>query len=304
MRGVLLEYPWTKNIFLEVDWSNIYTFSDTLKKIEVQLGQVLNAIGCPYAAKPQAVILPPPVNLREKNVPELEVRSEGCIFCDVSRDKGYHGSVERDTLMTQIIGLPEVDERKIPFELIDEYPLGSLGKLLEDTERHEIKLSQINLVCRVDDINAHASDLEEIVSVARKQDVKIMFASIGFESFSDRLLQYLCKGITLNDIVRCVETLRRLKDQFGNYFLYRREEGANHGFIRPTPWDDSETLQEVDTNIFLHRFFEDILPEHSTPLIIHHASYLGDWIRQIESMTGVTFSREGTWIEWWNTQLK
>jgi hypothetical protein len=61
---------------------------------------------------------------------------------------------------------------------------------------------------------------------------------------------------------------------------------------------------EVDRNIFLHRFFEDILPEHSTPLIIHHASYLGDWIRQIESTTGITFSREGTWIEWWNPSVK
>jgi hypothetical protein len=304
MRGVLLEYPWTKNIFLEVDWSNIYTFSDTLKKTEVQLGQVLNAIGCPYAAKPQTVILPPPINLREKNVPELEVRSEGCIFCDVSRDKGYHGSVERDTLMTQIIGLPEVDERKIPFELIDEYPIGSLGKLLEDTERHEIKLSQINLVCRVDDINAHASDLGKILPLARRQDIKIMFASIGFESFSDRLLQHFCKGITVADIVKCVETLRRLKDRFGSHFLYRRDEGANHGFIRPTPWDDSETMQEMDRTIFLHRFYEDILPEHSTPLIIHHASYLGDWIRQIESMTDIMFSRDGTWIEWWNPSLK
>ena len=28
----LLQYPWTNNIFLEVDWSNIYTFSDTLEK--------------------------------------------------------------------------------------------------------------------------------------------------------------------------------------------------------------------------------------------------------------------------------
>jgi hypothetical protein len=88
MRGVFLEYPWTKNIFLEVDWSNIYTFSDTLKKLEVQLGQVLNAIGCPYAGKVQVVTLPPPVNLRERGVPEIKVRSEGCIFCDVSRDKG------------------------------------------------------------------------------------------------------------------------------------------------------------------------------------------------------------------------
>jgi len=300
MRDTLLEYPWTKNIFLEVDWSNIYTFSDTLKKIDVRMGQVLNAIGCPYASQLQKVILPPPINLRERGIPGLEVRSEGCIFCDVSRDKGYHGSVEPHRLITQVVGLPEADGRKIPFELIDEYPIRSFGKLLQDTERYKIKLSQINLVCRVDDINAHASDLTEILSLARRQDIKIMFASIGFESFSDRLLQYFCKGITVADIVKCVETLRRLKDSFGSHFLYRREEGANHGFIRPTPWDDSETLQEMDRNIFLHRFFEDILPEHSTPLIIHHASYLGDWIRQIESTTGITFSRGGTWIEWWN----
>jgi hypothetical protein len=300
MRERLLEFPWTKSLFLEVDWSNIYTFSDNLKKLEVRLGQVLDAIGCPYAGKTQTVILPPPVNLRDRDIPKLEVRSKGCIFCDVSRDKGYHGSVEREMVITQIVGLPEVDGRKIPFELIDEYPLRSLGKLLENTEREEIKLSQINLVCRVDDINAHAVDLVEILSLARRLDVRIMFASIGFESFSDRLLRYLCKGITLTDIVKCVETLRRLKDRFKNHLIYRRDEGSNHGFIRPTPWDDSEMIMEIDRDIFLHRFYEDILPEHSTPLIIHHASYLGDWIRQIESMRGITFNRDGTWIEWWN----
>jgi hypothetical protein len=300
----LLEYPWARGIFLELDWSNIYTFSDALKKIEVQLGQVLNTIGCPYASKPQTVTLPPPANLRESGIPDLEVRSEGCIFCDVSRDKGYHGSVQRDRVITQIAGLPEVDGRKIPFEFIDEYPIHSLGKLLEDTERQKVKVSQVNLVCRVDHINACVSDLPDILSLARSRDIKIMFSSIGFESFSDRLLRYFCKGITVADIVKCVETLRRLKDRFENHFLYRRDEGANHGFIRPTPWDDSETLQETDRNIFLFRLYEDILPEHSTPLIIHHASYLGNWIRQIESTTGITFSREGTWIEWWNPSLK
>jgi hypothetical protein len=304
MRGMLVEHPWTKDVFLEVDWSNIYVFSDTLKKLDVRLGQVLNAVGCPYAKNAQAVTLPPPTNLREKGVPEVEVQSEGCIFCDVSRDKGYHGIVEDDKVITQIVGLPEIDGRKIPFELIDEYPIRSLGRLLEATERHESKLSQINLVCRVDDINSHASELVDILSVSQRLDVKIMFASIGFESFSDRLLQYFCKGITVADIVKCVETLRYLKNRFGSHFLYRRDEGANHGFIRPTPWDDSETMLEMDRNIFLYRFFEDILPEHSTPLIIHHASYLGNWIRQIESVTGVTFSRDGTWIEWWNPSLK
>ena len=304
LRGAILEHPWTKDIYLEVDWSNVYTFNNTLEKLDVGLGQVLNAVGCPHAKKAQIVTLPPPTHLRDKGMPELEVESEGCIFCDVSRDKGYYGTVKHDKVIAQIAGLPENDGRKIPFELIDEYPIRSVGRLLEETKKHGIRLWQINLVCRVDDINIHASELVEIVSLAQKQDVKIMFASIGFESFSDRLLKYFCKGITLNDILKCVETLRRLKDQFGSYFLYRREEGANHGFIRPTPWDDSEMLQEIDTNIFLHRFYEDILPEHSTPLIMHHASYLGDWIRQIESMTDIAFSRDGTWIEWWNPYVK
>ena len=299
-KGLVLAHPWTGNIFLEVNWSNLYTFSETLKKVEVRLGQVLGAIGCPYSGKIQTVTLPPPVDLRERGIPDLEVRSEGCIFCDVSRDKGYHGSLERDKVIAQIARLPEASGRKIPFELIDEYPIRILGKLLEDTERQKIRLSQINLVCRVDDINAHASDLMEILSLAQRQDTKIMFASIGFESFSDRLLQYFCKGITVADIVRSVETLRRLKDRFANHLLYRRDEGANHGFIRPTPWDDGETLREIDRNIFLHQFFEDVLPEHSTPLIIHHASYLGDWIRKIELTSGITFGRDGTWIEWWN----
>ena len=303
-RGVLLEEPWGKDIFLEVNWTNIYTFTDSLKELEVRLGQVLKAVGCPYANNVQAVTLPPPTNLQNMGIPELEFQSEGCIFCDVSRDKGYHGAIERHKVITQIAGLPEIDGRKIPFEFIDEYPIRSLGKLLEETRKHGIKLSQINLVCRVDDINAHTSDLDDILTLAQRLAVKIMFASIGFESFSDRLLQYFCKGITVADIVKCVETLRHLKDRFGSHFLYRRDEGTNHGFIRPTPWDDSETMLELDRNIFLHRFFEDILPEHSTPLIIHHASYLGDWIRQIELTTGITFSREGTWIEWWNPSSK
>lgn len=299
--GGLLEHSWTRNIFLEVDWSNIYIFSDTLKKLDVRLGQVLNAIGCAYSNKLRTITLPPPIDLRKRGIPGIEVRSEGCIFCDVSLDKGYHGSIEISRVIAQIKNLPDVEGKKISFELIDEYPIRSLGKLLENAERHRVKLSQINLVCRVDDINAHASDLVEILSFARRQDVKIMFASIGFESFCDRLLQYLCKGITFSDIVKCVETLRRLKDRFGSHFLYRRDEGASHGFIRPTPWDDGGIMAEMDREIFLHRFFEDILPERSTPLIIHHASRLGDWIRQIESLTNITFSRDGTWIEWWNS---
>ena len=296
-----LSFSWRKEISINVDWSTIYTFSDELEKLDVQTGQVLNAIGCPYARKRSLVMLDEPESLKGSGL-GTEMVSYGCIFCDVSRDKGFHGHVDRGVLLSQIRGLPEKDGRKITFELIDEYPLESLKGLLDDAQREGVDLTQINGVCRIDDINEHEDLLYDVLKIARDRNVRIMFSSIGFESFSDKILKYFNKGITVQDIVKGVGILRRLKDRFPDTLLYRTDEGAHHGFIHPTPWDDSETVPEMDRNIFLHRFYEDILPPHSTPLIIHHASCLGDWIRSIESKTEVRFGRDGTWIEWWAPQ--
>lgn len=298
-KATCLNFPWRKNIVLNVDWTNMYTFSDALKRLEIKTAQVLNAIGCPYANKRNTVRLPLPDTIKEKSLP-VDVESYGCIFCDVARDKGFHGHIERSRVLSQIGALPEKNGEKIPFELIDEYPINSLPWILDDAAQAGIKLSQIDLVCRVDDINTHHAVLDDALKTAQEQQIRIKFSSIGFESFSDRILRLLNKGITVCDIVRCVGILRQLKERFGDILLYRRDEGVNHGFIHPTPWDDSETIAENNMNIAIHHFFDDILPEHSVPLIIHHASYLGDWIRQIEFEMQVGFKREGTWIEWWN----
>jgi hypothetical protein len=73
------------------------------------------------------------------------------------------------------------------------------------------------------------------------------------------------------------------------------------GFIHPTPWDTSQTSAQIKKNIYLYGLQNDILPPHSTPLIIHHASGLGDWIREIERREGVWFKRYGSIIGWWET---
>ena len=301
-KGRTFQSGWSTELFLEIDWSNIYTFSETMEQLDVQVAQVLAAIGCPYAGKESAVLLDPPASLADK-APKVTVRSCGCIFCDVAWDKGFQGHVSKTSLFAQIKGLPEKSGRKIPFELIDEYPITTLQAILDETRKEAIQLTQVNLVCRVDAVIRHAEALQEILTLARDRGIRIMFSSIGFESFSEKILVNFNKGVTVAEIVQCVELLRRLKDQFGETMLYRRDEGATHGFIHPTPWDDSETFPEMDRNIFLHRLFEDILPEHSTPLIIHHGSSLGDWLRQIEESANVAFGRDGTWIEWWNHTL-
>jgi hypothetical protein len=294
-----LDFPWHPGIGFQVDWTNLYTFSDQLKKREVKTAQVLNAVGCPHAAGKNTVRLPLPEPLQPKSL-DLEVDCYGCVFCDVARDKGYHGHVGNDALLSQIRNLPEASGRKIPFELIDEYPIVSLRRILDGAREAGAELSQIDLVCRVDDINSHRDLLREALAVAEEKSVTIMLSSIGFESFNDKILRYLNKGQEVDDILRCVKNLRELKERFGSTMRYRSDEGARHGFIHPTPWDDSETISENHRNIAMYRLFDDILPPHSVPLIIHHASYLGDWIREIESRLDLAFKRDGTWIEWWS----
>jgi len=293
-----VSFEWNKDIEIGVDWSNIYTFSDDVKRLYVKKAQVLNSIGCPYALKNVSIKLPPP-NIIKDSIGELEIKSCGCIFCDVAKDKGYKGRLERNMVISQIKNLPEEEGRKIPFEIIDEYPIKSLKRIIEDAKDAGVKLSQIDLVCRVDDINLHRDELFDILKIFKDQGITLMFSSIGFESFNDRILSFLNKGITVTDIITCIDILRRLKEKFKDTLKYRTDEGANHGFIHPTPWDDDDTEWENKTNIAMYRMFEDILPYHSVPLIIHHSSCLGDWIRLIESKYDITFKRDGTWIEWW-----
>ncbi|MCX8021181.1 MAG: hypothetical protein N2745_00200 [Syntrophorhabdaceae bacterium] len=297
-KGVI-SLKWERDIEIDVDWSNMFLFQDDLKNLLVRKAQVLNSIGCLYASKEAYV--EPPIPWKVEGITEaIRVSCYGCVFCDVAKDKGYKGNIKRVNVVSQIMSLPEEEGRKIPFELIDEYPIISLPKIVEDTEKEGIKLSRIDLVCRVDDIIRHKEALHEILKKFKDTGITLCFSSIGFESFNDRILRYLNKGITVHDIITCVQILRALKDKFGETLRYRTDEGANHGFIHPTPWDDDDTEWENKTNIAMHRLFDDILPYHSVPLIIHHSSFLGDWIRMIESRSKIKFKRDGTWIEWWN----
>jgi hypothetical protein len=293
-----ISFPWRNEIFLDLDWKNLNVFSNKLERLAINVTQVLRGIGCPHARKKCIVKLDRPEFIDDRGFTS-EIETFGCTFCDVARDKGYHGYVSEEAVLGQIKALPEYDERKIPFELIDEYPIMYLPRLLNGVEKEGINLTQINLVCRVDDINLHENVLNDILSEAHRKDIRIMFSSIGFESFSEKILRNFNKGITFDDIVKCVRILREIKGRYGNTLLYRRDEGAIHGFIHPTPWDDTETMPEMNSNIAIYQLFQDILPKNSIPLIIHHASYLGDWIRDIEERTDIRFNRDGTWIEWW-----
>ena len=93
--------------------------------------------------------------------------------------------------------------------------------------------------------------------------------------------------------------MRQLKKPFPLQWKYARHEGSNHGFIHPTPWDERETEEAVQKLIAEYGLHADILPCHSTPLIIHHASTLGDWIRGLEKAERIQYKRYDSIIGWW-----
>ena len=129
--------------------------------------------------------------------------------------------------------------------------------------------------------------------------ISVLLSSIGFESFDDTILRNLNKGLSVKKNLAAIRLVRQLKAEFPDQLRYSNRDGANHGFIHPTPWDTRETAAAIQKTIYLYGLQNDILPPHSTPLIIHHASGLGHWIREVERREGIRFKRYGSIIGWW-----
>jgi hypothetical protein len=294
--------PWDQAYLTSVDWHNLYRLrAGRLTRQVVATGQVLQQIGCPHAARSRRIAIDFPTAMREHAAETIEMDVRGCSFCDVAADKGFVGTLSIASVMAQIDCLPQAqDGRKIAFELINEYPLPGLPDLLDNVETQGITLSQINLTLRADALVQGYPSLQEALKIAGRAGIRIVLSSVGFESFDDRILRNLNKGLDTAMNLRAVDLIRRLKKSYPDTLGYLRSEGGNHGFIHPTPWDTPASAKRIQHVIAKYGLDRDILPNHSTPLIIHHASFLGDWIRTIETTCTIRFNRYGSIIGWWD----
>jgi len=304
--GNVVQIPsnaWNPGYLGKVHWNNIYkTAGEGLVPVDIGLGQVLQHIGCPHATRTTPLEIDYPVSVSEGQGKRIKLSLKGCSFCDVAADKGYFGKLDRETVISQIQCLPDTgDGRKIPFELINENPLPGLPDLLREVSSRGIKLSQINLTLRADWLITGMRHLKETLVTAGELGVYVLLSSIGFESFDDTILKNLNKGLNAKNNIDAIRHIRKLKEEFPQQLGYATREGAIHGFIHPTPWDTGETAASIQKNISLYGLQNDILPPHSTPLIIHHASGLGQWIRELERREKLCFKRLGSIIAWWET---
>jgi len=292
---------WNERFLGKVRWNNLYRVGEAgLSPIHIDTGQVLQHIGCPYAARRRRVAVDYPASLDKEREKKVVLSLKGCSFCDVAVDKGFVGALSMETVLAQIDCLPEAqDGKKKPFELINENPLPGLRRLLLEVIERGIRLTQINLILRADWFLKGARYLREALRLASDMGIRIVVTSMGFESFADRILKNLNKGLSVETNMKAIELMRRIKEEFPRQWGYSRMEGAIHGFIHPTPWDTQETSETIQKVIARYDLAPDILPEHSIPLIIHHASGLGDWIREIEMKEKARFKRDVTIIGWW-----
>ncbi|MBT4200516.1 MAG: hypothetical protein HOA72_19025 [Desulfobacula sp.] len=309
INGQISEIPsiaWDDAYLSDVDWQTLYGLKNkSFKPLKITTAQVLQQIGCQHAARPKKICIDYPWAMQKKGVKPAFVTlyQQGCSFCDVAKDKGYLGGVSDEALKTQLLCLPEDAEgRKIPFELINESPLPKLSKIFKLAEESGIQLSQINLTLRADYLIKGIKSLEETLEIAAKKNVRILLSSIGFESFDDTILKNLNKGIDKQTNLDAIKAIRKLKSRYPAHLGYLKEEGANNGFIHPTPWDNKQISHGINKVISMYQLSHDILPRHSTPLIIHHASGLADWIREIEVEENIQFQRVGTTIGWWQSK--
>ena len=303
--GEVIQPPkraWDQRFLAKVTWGNFYRVGKGgIEPIRINTGQVLQQVGCPYAAKARWVEIDYPAALAGKSGRKVRIWLKGCSFCDVAVDKGYYGALEMETVLAQIDCLPEtVDGRKIPFELINENALPGLPPLLTKLRERGVRLTLINLTLRADWFLKGERWLREALALAMSMGTRILLASIGFESFDDRILNNLNKGLNVEMNLRAIQLMRRLKEEFPDGWGYSRVDGAIHGLIHPTPWDTDETWMNIQSLMDRNGLPLDILPDHSIPLIIHHASGLGDWIREVETREGIRFERLGSIIEWWD----
>jgi len=295
--------PWNWGFRAKVLWKNLFRLGKRgIEPVEITLGQVLEHVGCPHAARARWVQIDYPVFLSPLGKKKTRVYAKGCSFCDVAVDKGFHGSLDRETVLAQIEQLPRrEDGRKIPFELINENALPGFPMLLREVGARGILLSQINLTLRADWFLLGEVFLREALGLAKQMKMRILLASMGFESFDDRILANLNKGLDVETNLGAIRLMRKIKEEFPDQWGYARSEGSVHGFIHPTPWDTPDTETNNKQTISLYALEKDILPDHSVPLIIHHASALGDWMREVERMEAIEFKRDASIIAWWQT---
>ncbi len=182
------------------------------------------------------------------------IQTRGCTFCldNVGSYAVVSGQEVVETWLSRLRAVRAARPDATEVLLVDERPhpyLPALFRCIAD----EPALWGLELLIksRVDWLLEFAdSALSEAIVEARKSSSVLHIYLVGFESFDQFHLDLFNKGCTVDDNVRAIETLRRLKRSFPDAFEF--EKFRAHGIVVFTPWttpehviDNARIMQEV-----------------------------------------------------------
>jgi hypothetical protein len=142
--------PWNRGFWAKVLWKNLFRLGKRgIEPVEITLGQVLEHVGCPHAARARWVQIDYPVFLSPLGKKKARIYSKGCSFCDVAVDKVSTAPLTGNCFSADSKITRERGWKKDPFELINENAR-RFSYAAARSRRQRILLSQINLTLRAD----------------------------------------------------------------------------------------------------------------------------------------------------------
>lgn len=181
-------------------------------------------------------------NFKNVELPNTLLKWKGCSFCTskYQSDQGRN-DLELELIKKQISFISKSKfaiQNLILNDRVFNYYFEDIMNFLQ--EKKFINFS-LYVQSRVDFFNNKYDQVLKIISNLKNSNLKIYFYLIGFENFSQRILDILNKNIIVEEIFLVIERLNFLEKRFPDFFFSKL---GSHGFIMYTPWTQWEDLEK------------------------------------------------------------
>ena len=181
--------------------------------------------------------------LNQIEMPQEVQNLKGCSFCSIDPLELSKNSNQNEFIENII---KQIRFTQLSNKSVDSYISNDQHFLLYAQDLCTILLSNelpvnIFLETRASFLLQHQQELKNLLKLIENSKIKIIIHLIGFENFSQKILDIFNKGIKKEVLFKVIELLDNLDLSFPQQFKVKT---GSHGFILFTPWTTFEHLKE------------------------------------------------------------
>jgi len=186
----------------------------------------------------------------------------GCSFCKNIVTKQNLSLIQEFNLIKKQITLTLNSNSKINKFIINDRVFGFyFFRLINFLKKNNYDNLELYIQSRVDIFNSKFSNLVKFLK-SYNGNLKFIFYLIGFENFSQKMLDIFNKKIKVSEIILCIKRSYFLEQKFMNVKTTTR----SHGFIMYTPWTSMIDIQK--NNYFAKKYdFKNFCPDWDSRIL-------------------------------------